>query len=240
MGPALQIEGAGLNFSIKSMNDRGTVLISIISEYLMKKAHLFTIQNKETIISGNIIASNKYFSEEERSKQSSLFTLIREIREIFDSPYSSQLGLYGSFGYDLTFQFENIVLKKDRDADQRDIVLYFPDEILIVDNQKNDAWKVKYDFSYLNQTTIGKSRTPTKSLYKPYPLDVLTNTRDYTKGDYSQQVIKAKEQFKCGNLFEVVLSQAFREKMTSKPSDVFKRLCKRNPSPYGFFMNLGK
>jgi anthranilate synthase len=47
------------------------------------------------------------------------------------------------------------------------------------------------------------------------------------------------EQFRVGNLFEVVLSQAFRERLRGLPSRVFQRLRKRNPSPYGFFMNLG-
>lgn len=44
-----------------------------------------------------------------------------------------QLGLYGSFGYDLTFQFEPIRLKQDRSDEQRDVVLYVPDRILVVD-----------------------------------------------------------------------------------------------------------
>ncbi len=43
-----------------------------------------------------------------------------------------------------------------------------------------------------------------------------------------------------GNLFEVVLSQTFKEPCHVPPSEIFKTLCRTNPSPYGFFMNLGK
>ncbi len=43
-----------------------------------------------------------------------------------------------------------------------------------------------------------------------------------------------------GNLFEAVMSQTFKEPCHNNPSDVFTTLCERNPSPYGFFMNLGK
>ena len=40
-------------------------------------------------------------------------------------------------------------------------------------------------------------------------------------------------------MFEAVLSQTFRERSTSTPSELFKLLRARNPSPYGFLINLG-
>ena len=42
-----------------------------------------------------------------------------------------------------------------------------------------------------------------------------------------------------GNLFEAVLSQTFYEPCPAPPSEVFRRLRQRNPSPYGFLLNLG-
>lgn len=35
--------------------------------------------------------------------------------------------------YDLTFQFDTIPLKHDRDGSQKDLLLYLPDSILVVD-----------------------------------------------------------------------------------------------------------
>ena len=35
--------------------------------------------------------------------------------------------------------------------------------------------------------------------------------RDHSKGEYAAKVVKAKEEFKVGNLFETVLSQTFSE-----------------------------
>lgn len=226
--PALQIEGKGLSFDITPLNERGIVISTIIHKHLSKIPNSFKIEelSANMTMHGEIIASNQYFPEEERSKQSSLFSLIREITSIFDHPDSNQLGLYGSFGYDLTFQFEQIALRKDRDPSLRDLVLYFPDEILIIDNQKNDAWKIQYDFSDQSSglSTVGKERKAAQSPYIPSSIPSSEmSKRDGPKGSYAQQVIKAKEQFRLGNLFEVVLSQAFREKLTKKPSEVFKR-----------------
>jgi anthranilate synthase len=49
----------------------------------------------------------------------------------------------------------------------------------------------------------------------------------------------AKDAFRRGDLFEVVPSRTFFEACATPPSEVFRRLRERNPSPYGFVMNLG-
>ncbi len=50
------------------------------------------------------------------------------------------------------------------------------------------------------------------------PDDVTIQKRDVPKGAYAESVITAKEEFRVGNLFEVVLSQVFRDKLNVKPS----------------------
>jgi len=106
IAPPIQIEGKSLSFKISSLNSRGNVLSDVIFEHLSKSTDLFEITSfKDHVISGNIIPKKGYFSEEERSKQSTLFSLVRSIRDLFATNDSDQLGLFGSFGYDLTFQF---------------------------------------------------------------------------------------------------------------------------------------
>jgi len=241
VAPAFQIEGQGANFILTPLNDRGQVLIRIIYGHLKDLVHVFALEAYEPDTSGTateklrgaiIPSSGSYFSEEERSKQHSLFSLIREIRSIFASPEAGQLGLYGSLGYDLAFQFEPISMKKDRDsATQRDLVMYFPDEILVVDNQKNDAWKIKYEFQDSSDQKLRTAGLARLSKAAPYSFAEASTPfliRDNAKGEYAQQVIRAKEEFRVGNLFEVVLSQTFREKLLCKPSEIFKRYHKGN------------
>ena len=231
VSPAIQIEGRSLDFSIKALNDRGVVLIAFIKEYLQKKNDKFSIHDSSTseIIFGEVIPSSDYFPEEERSKQPSLFSLVRAIQELFSSPDAGQLGLYGALGYDLTFQFETIKLFHEREKSQRDLVMFLPDEIVVVDNQKKSAWKIAYEFSKNSSldnsliTTDGLPREAVKSPYKAADSDVSFNSRDGDKGKYAESVIRAKEEIRVGNLFEVVLSQTFRERMSSTPSTIFRR-----------------
>lgn len=155
-----------------------------------------------------------------------------------------QLGLYGAFGYDLTFQFEPIRLAQERDPTQRDLLLYLPDEILVVDQDKRDAWKITYDFCVSGECTDNLPRgvgeiAPFKEFDESNAGKF--QSRDTPENEFTKSVIRSKEEFKVGNLFEAVLSQTFREKLNKEtpPSTLFRRLRDRNPSPYGFFINLG-
>jgi len=185
------------------------------------------------------------FNEEQRSRQPSLFSVVRTLVDLFGyKEGDGQLGLYGAFGYDLTFQFEPINQTQNRDPNQRDILLYLPDEIVVVDQDKRDAWTIRYDFCVDNQSTQGIPRGQGDiSPFQPYDEHSETEfvSRDTPPNAFTKSVAKAKEEFKVGNLFETVLSQTFREKLdvSTPPSTLFRRLAARNPSPYGFLINLG-
>jgi len=105
--PPVQIEGRGLDFTITALNARGEVLLDAIHEHLSASPGLFRldVDASSTVIRGSVIPAKGYFAEEERSKQPTLFSLVRSIRDLFFSAEPDQLGLIGSFGYDLTFQF---------------------------------------------------------------------------------------------------------------------------------------
>ena len=244
VAPALQIEGRGLDFKIQALNDRGAVIAAIIRQRLEGEAGLFKLkpQAGSADVEGSVVPSSQYFPEEERSKQPSIFSLIRIVKDLFYSPDIPQLGLYGALGYDVTFQFEPIELRKTRPDDQRDVIMYLPDEIYVVDNQRKDSWKMQYEFSDLRSgaSTKGLARAAAAAPYSAADPHTSFTPRDIPKGRYAQDVVVSKEEFRVGNLFEVVLSQAFRERLAGRPSDTFRRLCRRNPSPYGFFMNLGR
>jgi anthranilate synthase len=63
---------------------------------------------------------------------------------------------------------------------------------------------------------------------------------DYEPGEYAALVQVAREAFRRGDLFEVVPGRTFFEPCPAPPSEIFRRLRERNPSPYGFVMNLGR
>jgi anthranilate synthase len=175
--------------------------------------------------------------------QPSLFSVVRSIIDLFSyQGGDGQLGLYGAFGYDLTFQFEPINESQKRDPEQRDIVLYLPDEILVVDQDKRDAWRVKYEFCVEQKSTQAIRRSGDVDPFQSYGPEQPFEARDTPRNEFATSVEKAKREFAVGNLFEAVLSQTFREKLSKEtpPSKLFRRLRNRNPAPYGFMINLGE
>ena len=175
-----------------------------------------------------------------------MFSVVRALVDLFDYDSSDkQLGLYGAFGYDLTFQFEPINLAQERDPTQRDLLLYLPDELFVVDGAKRNAWKISYDFNVDGKSTEDLPRENESIVpFKAFDESNASTfeSRDTPENTFADSVIRAKEEFKCGNLFETVLSQTFRAKLDDEtpPSTLFRRLRERNPSPYGFFINLGE
>ena len=250
----MEIAGKGQDCTIKALNARGEVLLPAIiknMEELKADGVLENITVSDHKIEVKVVppAEVGTFSEEDRSRQPSLFSVVRSLVDLFGyEDGDGQLGLYGAFGYDLTFQFEPIDLKQDRDDEQRDILLYLPDEIVVVDQDKKDAWKISYEFSVDGKSTQGLARDDVEKVpFKAFDendADAVAafKDRDTPANEFSKSVDRAKEEFKVGNLFEAVLSQTFREKLgeDTPPSKLFRRLRDRNPSPYGFFINLGE
>ena len=298
VNPPLVLEATGRTFTITALNERGRVLVPPMHAALVASDSLSSAEaDGDAAIRGVVRPIEGTFAEEERSRQHSIFSVVRVLTELFYYNDEPQLGLYGAFGYDLTFQFEPTRLKQSRDASQRDLVLYLPDEILLIDIHTRTSWTLTYEFSYGGKSSAGLPRTGAAVDYAPAAEADIPRRRDHAAGDFAAKVARAKEEFKVGNLFECVLSQAractycdllrltacaycdlprartatytrniftiaydftmqclctnapthgslaptqtFFEPSPQPPSSVFRRLRTRNPSPYGFLINLG-
>ena len=236
--PPLVVSVRGRAMKIEALNKRGEVMLPIIQSSLSGQADISIDDVSETLIALTVAEPTRVFAEEERSRAPTVFTVLRALVDLFRSPEDSNLGLYGSFGYDLAFQFDNIEMKLKRPESQRDLVLYLPDEILVVDHHQAKAWHDRYDYSGEGFSTEGLERTAQELPFKPSA--VVPPRADHERGEYSRLVERAKESFKRGDLFEVVPGQMFFERCVSKPSQISRRLKKINPSPYSFFINLGE
>jgi len=245
--PPVCLEAWSRKFKVRALNSRGVPFLPVIKEVLQASSHVAEVSlvGVETI-EGLVKEAEGFYTEEERSKQPSVFSVVREVVNIFSSEDDPHLGLYGAFGYDLAYQFEKIKLHQKRDAEQRDLVLYIPDELLIINHQSQQSWRMRYDFVFNSSNGGMKS---TKGLVgKGSETEFQTRTemppgvdkREFQPGEFAKLVEAAKRKFERGDLFEAVLSQTFREPCKARPSEIFTCLQQRNPSPYGFLINLGE
>jgi anthranilate synthase len=236
--PPLVLSARGRDFRIEALNARGRVLLAPIVEALRSLDAVERLAAGDASVAGAVRPPGGRFAEEERSRQPSLFSVLRALVALFHHADEPHLGLYGAFGYDLAFQFEPIRLRLTRPPDQRDLLLYLPDELIVVDHRRELAQRRRYDFEVGGRSTVGLPRTGSA---EPYVATSLTpRASDHRPGEYAAVVRLARESFKRGDLFEVVPGQTFFEACQTPPSELFLRLRDRNPSPYGFLMNLGE
>lgn len=234
INPCLEIRSRGHDFTVIAFTARGYSLLTPVNQQLEGLKELEELSFAASTIRGRVRQSECFFVEEMRSRQPTIFSVIRAIKELLASPEDRFLGLYGAFGYDLVFQFEPMQLRLEREADQADLVLYLPDELVVVDHRMERAYHLDYSFpgietgkGFIESTNVQDNKGETK----PLP--------EHQYGRYAGIARRALGYFARGDLFEVVPSQTIYEHCSTPPSRVFQSLQGINPSPYGFIINLG-
>jgi anthranilate synthase len=178
------------------------------------------------------------FSEEERSKQPSVFSVLRTLVHEFQNEHDSHLNLIGAFGYDLLFQFDPIEFKLPRGS-SKDLHLFFCDDIYFMDRKKEQIERYQYDFVHEDRTTEGLPRTADR-LPPPQPgVQSGAIESDHTPEEYMAKVEVCREGMKQGDYYEVVLRQTFSASFTGSVSALFERVQRASPSPYEFLIQFG-
>jgi anthranilate synthase len=251
--PCVELIARGRRITATALNGRGLVLLPVIADAMRRAVPARGAAVTHEAISdpagpddntAEVIVpeAGGTFAEEERSRQPTVFSALREIIAAFSGP-DPHLGLYGAFGYDLAFQFEPVRQRHARPAAQRDLVLHLPDQLYVLDRKRETATCYSYDFEVAGASTAGLARTTTpgrrregasnRSVMAPrLPADPLP-------GSFAAVVEEARERFARGDLFEVVPSHVFHGACDS-PAAFYERLRQRNPAPYEFFLNLGE
>lgn len=235
--PPLVLEARGRQFRLEALNERGELLLRACVATLAACPEIRGLDCGKELIRGEVPARDQPFFEEDRTRAPSVLSVVRALCGLFASPEDPLLGLYGAFGYDLVFQFEELRGRLPRAARQRDLVLYLPDRVLQIDHERGTANQHSYEFELQGQSTAGLPRETRDAPFVPDP--TASAARDHAPGEYARAVERAKRLFAAGDLFEVTPSQVFSQPCRALPSAVFAALRRTNPAPYGFLANLG-
>jgi len=235
--PPLAFEARGRQFRIQALNARGEVLLFACRSALEVCPAVHGLEHTARAIKGEVPVAREPFSEEARTRAPTLFSVLRALGAAFASNEDSLLGFYGAFGYDLVFQFEALKAVQPRAANQRDLVLYLPDRLLVVDHDRQTAREYAYDFELEGKSTAALPRETEPAPFVASP--EMPPSRDHVPGEFARGVETARKAFTAGDLFEVTPSQVFSQPCPANPSAVFAALRHSNPAPYGFFVNLG-
>src|SRR5256714_10576148 len=166
--PPLVLETVGSNFSLQALNARGEVLIAFLGDVLREPCVVIS-ERSPTRLSGHIIRGAAPVEEDQRTRRASVMSLVRDLVAAFTANDDPLLGLFGAFAYDLVFQIEDLVQKRARESDQRDIVLYVPDCLLAYDRATGRGVVLSYDFSWKGKSTKRLPRDTAATVYARTP-----------------------------------------------------------------------
>jgi len=167
-------------------------------------------------------------------------------------------GFVGYMGYDMVRFFEKLPDKNPDDLKLPDSIFILTDNILVFDHV-NHTIKIIVNvilrgkgkrFSGINKKeaysdAIKKIESIHRDLKKPHTGESKKRTKhkiniksNFTKSEFKNMVIKAKEYIKKGDIIQAVPSQRFKIDIDRDPLDIYRKLRSLNPSPYMFFLKL--
>ncbi|MGH9652204.1 MAG: anthranilate synthase component I [Bryobacteraceae bacterium] len=238
VAPPLEIVARSRTVEFNALNRRGVVLHSLLRPLLANHPHAQNVSETPQSLRVELKPLAGRFSEEERSRQPSPFSLIRTLVEEFRNPEDTRLCLIGAFGYELLLQFDPIRPRMPR-GDREDLHLFLCDDIYFMDRKRETIERFRYDFSHAGSTTAGLPRAA-EDLEPPKNTGLRDEiVSDHTSEEYMAKVETVREGMRQGNYYEVVLRQTFSAPFDGSPSELFQRIQKTSPSPYEFFLQFG-
>ncbi len=236
--PPVEILAFDRRVEFRPLNLRGEMLNQMLRAVLGEHPHWDSFgMEGGGVLSGILKPLPKLFPEEERSKQPSVFSVLRALIEEFRHEQDSRLGLVGAFGYDLLFQFDPIEKRLPRSG-QKDLHLFLCDDIYFMDRKKEQVERYQYDFDYQGLSTLALARTaepvPVTPQVAPGPIE-----SDHTPAEYMASVETVREGMRRGDYYEVILRQTFSTPYSGKPSELFEQMQRASPSPYEFLLQFG-
>ncbi|MDP9055317.1 MAG: anthranilate synthase component I [Acidobacteriota bacterium] len=235
--PPLELIGFQREVAFRPLNERGVAINRMLATVLRDHPHWDDFREENGALLGTLKPMPKLFSEEERSRQPSVFSILRALTQEFRSEHDDKLAFAGAFGYDLLFQFEPIPLRLPRES-RKDLQLFLCDDIVYMDRKREWIEQFTFEFEQNGVSTRGLERTGEKiapaPLRPPGPV-----TADHTREEYMANVETVRQGMGRGDYYEVVLAQTFRTTYGGKASELFARMQRANPSPYEFLIQFG-
>jgi anthranilate synthase len=221
----------------RPLNLRGHMLIRMLSPILAGHPHWESFGPAGGVLAGRLKPLPPLFPEEERSKQPSVFSILRALTDEFRNPKDPYLALVGAFGYDLLFQFEPIEKRLPRNG-HKDLHLFLCDDIHFMDRKKEVIDRYQYDFDFEDVSTLALDRGA-EEIAPPPAREPGEISSDHAPEEYMANVETVREGMRRGDYYEVVLRQTFSTPYSGTPSALFERVQHASPSPYEFLLQFG-
>jgi len=236
--PPVEIIAFERKVAFRPLNERGVILNRMLFPILQPHPHWEELALEHDALIGRLKPLAGLFSEEARSKQPSVFSILRALVQEFRNDHDARLNLIGAFGYDLLFQFDPIRLRLPR-GERKDLHLFLCDDIFFMDRKKEIIERYQYDFASRDLSTVGVDRAAERLPQGNHFENTDEIVSDHTREEYMAGVETVRRGMKQGDFYEVVLRQTFSANFSGSASSLFQRVQQGSPSPYEFLIQFG-
>ena len=166
-------------------------------------------------------------------------------------------GAVGYFNYEISAVFDRV---RNVNIDDEDMLGQFMicRVLLAFDQQKNISWLIylvninsEQSLTEIYETAVERLHALANRLHQPIEYVAKRHSPRQEKVDFfkrygkmpdsfARMIEKCKEYIIAGDIFQVVPSCQFQEKLTKPIFHFYRRLRQVNPSPYMFYLNFGR
>src|SRR6188472_1364764 len=183
---------------------------------------------------------------------------LRSLMAEFQSPFVADLprftgGAVGFLDYDAAEWFEPAVSLKKAAADRDQSGFMIFDTILAFDHVKHrilaianarlrpgEDLRALYDFACAKIDFLERELERNLSRTRRTAAPELQVTSNQTRDQFEDGVRRIQADIAAGEVYQAVLSQRFDVDVAASPFDVYRALRHVNPSPYMFFIRMGR
>ena len=186
-----------------------------------------------------------------------LDTLRKELSQMeidpADLPDGVNGGLVGYLSYDMVRTFEHLPSRLSPQEIYPDLFFIFPKFLVVFDHvsqkvrivtwvelSSGDEPDTVYDRAEADLTGfVGAIRKTPFALVPPKKAPALQFQESPSSKEFQENVLKAQEHIRAGDVFQLVLSKRFSLRFEGSPLDLYRVLRTINPSPYLFLIEEG-
>jgi len=165
-------------------------------------------------------------------------------------------GAVGFFGYDTARYFEKLPNVPEDDVGIPELHFMFADEIIAFDHFRHKLHiivnlhaegSIERQYNtvvnrireiYRELRTASQTMTDAVIPKSPSAIQPPEVTSNISRERFCENVLKAKEYIRNGDIFQVVLSQRLRTKTVCSPFNVYRALRTINPGPYMYYLKF--
>lgn len=168
------------------------------------------------------------------SKASTIQTILHE----FTFEETTFNGFFGRMGFEFNLSDETHISKTEYKTDLPELHLFIFKYVLVIDHFTNDGFLLENGFDFIDRpTSINELFQKNSSIQLPFE-SIGEEEANFTDEEFTELIHKGIDHCKRGDVFQLVLSNEFRQAFFGDDFQVYRELRRLNPSPYLFYFDF--